>query len=52
MHAREVDAEICFSAPERRAAPWEAELARPSITCSRTLNTHREDPDVPLIIAG
>ncbi len=48
----DVDAEICFSAlPGDAAAQWEAELAKHGHHVFSNVKTHREDPDVPLIIA-
>jgi len=48
----EVDAEICFSAlPSDAAAQWEAALAKAGHHVFSNVKTHREDPDVPLIIA-
>jgi aspartate-semialdehyde dehydrogenase len=48
----EVDADICFSAlPNDAAAQWEAELAKTGHHVFSNVKTHREDPDVPLIIA-
>lgn len=47
-----LDAEICFSAlPGDAAAQWEAELARAGHHVFSNVKTHRQDPDVPLIIA-
>ncbi|MDQ2952650.1 MAG: aspartate-semialdehyde dehydrogenase, partial [Chloroflexota bacterium] len=48
----EVDAEICFSAlPSDAAAQWEAALAKAGHHVFSNVKTHREDADVPLIIA-
>ena len=48
----ELDAEICFSAlPGEAAAQWEAALAKTGHHVFSNVKTHREDPDVPLIIA-
>jgi aspartate-semialdehyde dehydrogenase len=48
----DIDAEICFSAlPGEAAQQWEAELAKAGHHVFSNVKTHREDPDVPLIIA-
>ena len=48
----DIDAEICFSAlPDEAAQQWEAELAKAGHHVFSNVKTHREDPDVPLIIA-
>ncbi len=48
----DIDAEICFSAlPGDAAAQWEAALAKAGHHVFSNVKTHREDPDVPLIIA-
>lgn len=48
----DVDAEICFSAlPSDAAEQWEAALAKTGHHVFSNVKTHREDPDVPLIIA-
>jgi aspartate-semialdehyde dehydrogenase len=48
----DVDAEICFSAlPNDAAEQWEAALAKSGHHVFSNVKTHREDPDVPLIIA-
>ncbi len=48
----DLDAEICFSAlPSEAAAMWEAALATTGHHVFSNVKTHREDPDVPLIIA-
>jgi aspartate-semialdehyde dehydrogenase len=48
----DVDAEICFSAlPSEAAVRWEAALAKAGHHVFSNVKTHREDPDVPLIIA-
>ena len=48
----EVDAEICFSAlPGEAAQRWESELAKAGHHVFSNVKTHRQDPDVPLIIA-
>ncbi len=48
----ELDAEICFSAlPSDAAAQWEAELAKTGHHVFSNVKTHREDADVPLLIA-
>src|SRR2546423_3374068 len=48
----DVDAEICFSAlPSEAAEQWEAALAKTGHHVFSNVKTHREDPDVPLIIA-
>ena len=48
----EVDAEICFSAlPADAARQWEAALAKAGHHVFSNVKTHREDADVPLIIA-
>ena len=48
----DLDAEVCFSAlPGEAAARWEAELAKAGHHVFSNVKTHREDPDVPLIIA-
>lgn len=48
----DLDAEICFSAlPSEAADRWEAALAKTGHHVFSNVKTHREDPDVPLIIA-
>lgn len=48
----DIDADICFSAlPSEAAAEWEAALAKAGHHVFSNVKTHREDPDVPLIIA-
>jgi len=48
----DLDAEICFSAlPSDAAQQWEAALAKTGHHVFSNVKTHREDPDVPLIIA-
>lgn len=48
----DLDAEICFSAlPGDAAAEWEAALAKAGHHVFSNVKTHREDPDVPLVIA-
>lgn len=48
----DVDAEICFSAlPGEAAEQWEAALAKAGHHVFSNVKTHREDADVPLIIA-
>jgi len=48
----DIDAEICFSAlPSDAAEQWEAALAKTGHHVFSNVKTHREDPDVPLIIA-
>jgi len=48
----DLDAEICFSAlPHEAAQRWEAALAKTGHHVFSNVKTHREDPDVPLIIA-
>ena len=48
----DVDAEICFSAlPGDAALQWEAALAKTGHHVFSNVKTHREDADVPLIIA-
>jgi aspartate-semialdehyde dehydrogenase len=48
----DIDAEICFSAlPSDAAEQWEAALAKSGHHVFSNVKTHREDPDVPLIIA-
>ncbi|HEY6958020.1 MAG TPA: aspartate-semialdehyde dehydrogenase [Candidatus Limnocylindria bacterium] len=48
----DLDAEICFSAlPSDAAEQWEAGLAKTGHHVFSNVKTHREDPDVPLIIA-
>lgn len=48
----DIDAEICFSAlPDEAAQQWEAELAKAGHHVFSNVKTHRQDPDVPLIIA-
>jgi aspartate-semialdehyde dehydrogenase len=48
----DVDAEICFSAlPSDAAEQWEAALAKSRHHVFSNVKTHRQDPDVPLIIA-
>jgi aspartate-semialdehyde dehydrogenase len=48
----DIDAEICFSAlPSDAAEQWEATLAKAGHHVFSNVKTHREDPDVPLIIA-
>ena len=48
----DLDAEICFSAlPGEAAAEWEAALAKAGHHVFSNVKTHREDPDVPLVIA-
>src|SRR4029078_6974164 len=47
-----IDAEICFSAlPNDAAEQWEAALAKTGHHVFSNVKTHREDADVPLIIA-
>ena len=48
----DLDAEICFSAlPTEAAEQWEAQLARTGHHVFSNVKTHRQDADVPLIIA-
>jgi aspartate-semialdehyde dehydrogenase len=48
----DLDAEICFSAlPGEAAQQWEAELAKAGHHVFSNVSTHRQDADVPLIIA-
>jgi len=48
----DIDAEVCFSAlPPDAAAQWEAALAKTGHHVFSNVKTHREDADVPLIIA-
>ena len=48
----DLDAEICFSAlPSEAAEEWEAALAKAGHHVFSNVKTHRQDPDVPLIIA-
>lgn len=48
----DLDAEICFSAlPAEAAEQHEAALARSGHHVFSNVKTHREDPDVPLVIA-
>lgn len=48
----DLDAEICFSAlPGEAAELWEAALAKTGHHVFSNVKTHRQDPDVPLIIA-
>jgi aspartate-semialdehyde dehydrogenase len=48
----DIDADICFSAlPNDAAEQWEAALAKSGHHVFSNVKTHREDPDVPLIIA-
>jgi aspartate-semialdehyde dehydrogenase len=48
----DIDAEICFSAlPSDAAQQWEAQLAKAGHHVFSNVKTHREDADVPLIIA-
>ncbi|HUQ42609.1 MAG TPA: aspartate-semialdehyde dehydrogenase [Candidatus Limnocylindrales bacterium] len=48
----DLNAEICFSAlPNDAAQQWEAELAKAGHHVFSNVKTHREDADVPLIIA-
>lgn len=48
----DLDAEICFSAlPSEAAQQWEAELANAGHHVFSNVSTHRQDADVPLIIA-
>ena len=48
----DLDAEICFSAlPSDAAEQWEAALAKTGHHVFSNVKTHREDGDVPLLIA-
>ena len=48
----DLDAEVCFSAlPSEAAERWEAELAKVGHHVFSNVKTHRQDADVPLIIA-
>ena len=48
----EIDADICFSAlPNDAAEQWETALAKAGHHVFSNVKIHREDPDVPLIIA-
>jgi aspartate-semialdehyde dehydrogenase len=48
----DLEAEICFSAlPSEAAERWEAELAKAGHHVFSNVKTHRQDADVPLIIA-
>ena len=48
----DLDAEICFSAlPSEAAERWEAALAKTGHHVFSNVKTHREDADVPLLIA-
>src|SRR5689334_18827005 len=48
----DLDAEICFSAlPTEAAEQWEASLAKTGHHVFSNVKTHRQDADVPLIIA-
>ncbi|HYK97428.1 MAG TPA: aspartate-semialdehyde dehydrogenase, partial [Candidatus Acidoferrales bacterium] len=48
----DLDAEICFSAlPTEAAEQWEATLAKSGHHVFSNVKTHRQDADVPLIIA-